>query len=186
MLRPTRFLTTIVTITGLALFVGCGTDDSTVTVDTPTPGATEEPAGEELPGEDVDPHDVPPTEEEIQAQKDKVATYDAAIAQIQEYRDTIRDETTAGLPAKAHRALDMLDYVLQWLPEIAQEDNVPLERLETVVENSQALRDLFNEVHANIDAGEEPDYGAVADQIDVAVDALAAIEGQSTESDSTN
>ncbi len=186
MLRPTRFLTTIVTITGLALFVGCGADDSTVTVDTPTPGAAEEPAGEELPGEDVDPHDVPPTEEEIQAQKDKVATYDAAIAQIQEYRDTIRDETTAGTPAVAHRPLDMLDYVLQSLPDIAEASNVPREQWETIGESSQALRDLFNQVHANIDAGEEPDYGAVAEQIDEAVDALAAIEGQAAEAESTN
>ena len=176
MLRLTRCLTTITFTTGLALLVGCGGDETdTGMPDTPTVG-TDEAGNGGTPDEHVDPHDVPPTDEEIQAQRDKVATYAAAIEQIQEYRDTIRDETTAGEPAKAHRSLDMLDYVLEWLPEIAQESNVPREQWETIGSNAQTLRDAFNQVHANIDAGEAPDYAAVADQIDAAVDALAAVE----------
>lgn len=189
MLRRTQFLTTIVTTTGLALFVGCGsgeTDAPAVTTDTSTTPTPEETDGEGMPEEHVDPHDVPPTDAEIQAVRDGVPTYDAAIAQIQAYRDTIRDETTAGTPAKAHRSLDMLDYVLQWLPGIAQENEVPREQWETIGENSQTLRDLFDQVHANIDDGEEPDYGAVADQIEAAVDALAAVEAVAAEPEPTN
>ena len=80
------------------------------------------------------------------------------------------------LPAHAHRALDKLDYVLGWLPEIAQNSNVPREQWQTVGEDSQKLRDLFNQVHANIDEGRDPDYASVAEEIDAAVERLAAIQ----------
>lgn len=186
-MRMYRLLTTLVTATGLALLAGCGgggSESTTGTADTTTAGAGDTSAGET--SAHVDPNDIPPTEAEIQALRDQLSTWDAAIAQIQEYRDTIRDETTAGTPAKAHRSLDMLDYVLQWLPEIAQSSNVPREQWETIGTNAQTLRDLFNQVHAHIDAGEDPDYGAVSDQIDEAVDALAAIEGQAAEPETTN
>lgn len=176
MLRFTRFLAITVTTAGLAMFVGCnGGGDDVTTTDTPPPAgeASDESA---TPDEHADPHDIPPTEEEIQTLRDKVSTYDAAVQQIQDYRDTIREETTAGEPAKAHRSLDMLDYVLQWLPEIAQDSNVPREQWETIGENAQTLRDLFNEVHARIDAGEDPDYAAVGDQVEQAIDELAAID----------
>lgn len=178
MLFPTRYLTTMITATGLALLVGCGgedTDTATTSTDTPTAAADDSTDGD-APDEHADPHDVPPTEAEIQALRDSVSSYDGAIAQIQEYRDTIRDETTAGEPAKAHRPLDMLDYVLQWLPEIAQESNVPREQWETIGTNAQTLRDAFNQVHANIDNGVAPDYAAVADQVDAAIEELAAVE----------
>jgi len=38
--------------------------------------------------------------------------------------DTIRDEIAAGRPAKAHRALDELDIVLNWLPGVARDGGV--------------------------------------------------------------
>ena len=65
--------------------------------------------------------------------------------------------------------------MLQWLPEIAQSNHVPKEHWQTVGENAQELRDLFNEVHANIDAGKAPDYTAVGGAVDQAIAELAAI-----------
>jgi len=127
--------------------------------------------------EHADPHDVPLTEAEVDQLRKETATWSAAVEHVQSYRDTIEKETTEGVPAHAHRSLDLLDYVLQWLPEIAQNSNVPKGDWQIIGENSEKLRDLFNKVHANIDDGKATGYETVAAEIDVAVVALAAING---------
>ena len=163
----------------LGFLVGCGqsqpTDDN----------ATANNQSNETPGEHADPNDVPPTEAEIDKLREDTASWTAAVEHIQKYRDTIKVETTGGTPAKAHRALDLLDSVLQWLPEIAQNSNVPKDDWQSIGESSQKLRDAFNVVHANIDDGKAPGYEAVAAEIDAAVEVLAAIKaGESSDTDS--
>lgn len=163
----------------LGFLVGCGQSQPT---DDP---ATANKQSNETPGEHADPNDIPPTEAEIDKLREETSSWTAAVEHIQKYRDTIKTETTGGTPAKAHRALDLLDYVLQWLPEIAQNSNVSKDDWQSVGENSQKLRDAFNAVHANIDDGITPDYEAVAAKIDTAVEVLAAIEaGESSDTDS--
>ena len=169
----------LLTVVCLGFSVGCGqpqpTDDN----------ATANNQSNETPGEHADPHDVPLTDAEIDKLREDTASWTAAVEHIQKYRDTIKTETTGGTPAKAHRALDLLDYVLQWLPEIAQNSNVPKDDWQAIGENSQTLRDGLNSVHFNIDAGKAPDYDSVAAEIDAAVEALAAIEaGESSDTDS--
>lgn len=127
-------------------------------------------------GDHADPHDIPLTDEEIEELKKDTSTWTAAIDRIEKYRNTIQTETTDGTPAKAHRSLDLLDYVLKWLPEIAQKNNVSKDHWETIGKNAQILRDSFDKVHANIDAGKAPDYESAADAIAKAVDALTAIK----------
>jgi hypothetical protein len=156
----------------LALALGCGGDKGRPASD--NEAAKQQPS--EGPDAAHDPHDIPLTEEEIAQLKQETASYPAAVQRIQQFRDTIRQETTGGTPATAHRALDNLDHVLGWLPEIAQNSNVPRAQWQTVGEDSQKLQDLFNQVHANIDEGRDPDYPAVADEIDAAVERLAAIK----------
>lgn len=154
----------------VGLLVGCGS---------PQPDADGPPrptAGDQASAEHADPHDVPLTEAEIDQLRQETSTWAAAIDHVESYRDTIRRETTGGEPAKAHRSLDLLDNLLQWLPQIAQANDIPKEHWQTIGENAQELRDLFNEVHANIDAGRAPDYAAVSQRIDTAVTALAAIQ----------
>ena len=81
--------------------------------------------------------------------------------------------------------MDLLEFVLQWLPEVAQNSNVPKDDWQSIGENSQKLREAFNVVHANIDDGKAPGYEAVAAEIDAAVEVLAAIEaGASSGTDS--
>ena len=72
---------------------------------------------------------------------------------------------------------DELDFVLDWLPEIAQDIDIPKEEWEEINTTSRELRDSFNKVHANIDEGKEPDYAAVDDEIDAAIERLDAIDG---------
>ncbi|MBB75219.1 MAG: hypothetical protein CMJ75_11985 [Planctomycetaceae bacterium] len=129
----------------------------------------------------VDPHDIPLTEGEIDQLRDETVMWAAALERIQEFAATIELETTSGAPAKAHRALDLVDYVLQWLPDIAQTSKVPKDHWQTIGENTQVLRDAFNVLHANIDAGKEPGYEAVAADIKVAIEALVAIKPAATE-----
>jgi hypothetical protein len=96
-------------------------------------------------------------------------TYAEALPQIKGYRDTIRTAIEAGTPGNAHRALDELDIVLNKLPTIAKGSGVPKEQWETINTTARELRDSFNQVHSAIDEKREPDYKAVAEQIDQAI-----------------
>jgi len=122
------------------------------------------------------------TEAEIEQLKQETATYTAAIEHLKSFRETIQTETTGGAPAKAHRSLDKADLVLEWLPEIAQNSNVPKESWESIGSNAQKVRDAFNKVHANIDAGTTPDYASVQSDVDAGMEALTAVTTVSTES----
>ena len=118
-----------------------------------------------------DPDDVAITEADVKRPTD----FADAVTRIKGYRDSIRDEIAAGRPTKAHRALDELDIVLNWLPEIARDGNVPKERWEAVNTTAQQIQELFNKVHSNIDARKDPDYASVSKDIDEAVGRLAEI-----------
>lgn len=188
-LSANRFAT-LAAILGITGFMGCGGDDTATDTTTTTPpvATPDGMATDGMPdnGEVVDPHDVPLTEEEIAQLKEDTAEYQAAVDHLKQYRDTIRDETSAGEPAKAHRALDNADWVLQWLPEVAQNSDVPRDQWQTVGENAQKIRDLFNQVHANIDEGKAAGYESVAADVDAAITELesaatAEADGASTE-----
>ena len=169
----TRFLAS----TFLLCFVSVGGCGPTQSGD---PGATGDQA-DVASAATADPHDIPLTDEEINQLRDATVMWAAALERIQEFAATIKLETTSGTPAKAHRALDLVDYVLQWLPDIAQTSKVPKDHWQAIGENTQALRDAFNVLHANIDAGKEPGYETVAAEIKVAVETLAAIKSVTTE-----
>lgn len=174
LMRLFPFQTILVALVTLGLLTGCGQSDSDTT-------AVGDQASENEPTEEAhDPHDVPLSEAEITKLKEETANYDDAVARIKEFQGTIQKETTGGEPAKAHRALDNLDVVLERLPEAAQESGVPKEKWQEVNETAQKLRDLFNQVHANIDAGKAPDYAAVADEIDQGISSLASIQPEET------
>jgi hypothetical protein len=156
----------------LVFLVGCGQSKSTDN------NGTANKQTNKTPGEHADPHDIPLTEDEIKKLHEDTASWAAAVEHIKKFRDTIKTETTGGTPAKAHRALDLLDHVLKRLTEIAQNSNVPTDDRNFIGESSGKLRDAFNSVHENIDAGKAPDYESVAAEIDEAVEALAAIKAE--------
>ena len=133
-----------------------------------------------IPDEHADPHDVPLTAAEIDKLQAETATWSDAVKHIQMYRDTIKTAASGAAPSKAHRPLDLLDNVLERLPEITQTSNVPKNDWQTIGESAETLRELFNRVHANIDDGKDPDYASVAAEIDAAVEALSAIQAGET------
>jgi hypothetical protein len=131
-------------------------------------GGAEEPAAH---GHDdhIDPHDVPITEEQKTELRDQTAKFADAVTTIKQFRNEIEQETAAGIPEnpfKAHQALDKADLVLDWLPEIARDSGVPKEHWEAVNTSANDVRMLFEQVHQNIDDKKDPDFAAVAGEID--------------------
>lgn len=167
-----RCFPTVALSASVAFIAGCGGSAPTTPPGQPPASATTSAAETAA---TPDPHDVPMTEAEIEQLRQETATYAAAIEHLRSFRDTIQTETTSGEPAKAHRSLDKADLVLEWLPEIAQNSNVPKEHWEQIVTNAQTVRDAFNTVHANIDAGTAPDYASVQGDVDAAMEALSSI-----------
>jgi hypothetical protein len=155
----------IVSLLATTMFAGCS--------------KTSEPASQtEAPGGNTavthDPDDIPLTDEEIETLKQGITGYADALSKIKSYRNIIRDAIAAGDPPKAHRSLDELDIVLEHMPTVARDNNIPKSQWETVNTSAQQVRDLFNKLHAQIDGGEKVDYEAVADDID---SSLARLEG---------
>lgn len=128
-----------------------------------------------------DPDDIPIKEADVTKPKD----FADAVSRIETYRNTIRDEIAAGRPTKAHRGLDELDYVLKWLPGIAQESGIAKDLADKVGISAKAIQDAFNQVHSRIDDRKEPDYASVSASIDSSIEELkkiaAAPKGSETE-----
>jgi hypothetical protein len=158
-----RSLISTIIATVLLCLAGCG-------------GPTEEPKDQAAePAQAAapahDPDDVPITEADVKLP----ANYADAIPQIKGYRETTRAAIEAGTPSKAHRSLDEIDIVLDKLPSIAKDSGIPIERWEAINLAAKDLRNLFNQVHSAIDEKREPDYKAVAEPIDQAIDKLEQV-----------
>jgi len=146
--------------------------------------AAEQPAGDggEEPAaageDDYNPHDVPITEEQKAELREQAAQFPDAVAKIKEFRNEIEKETAAGIPKNpytVHQALDKADLLLQWLPEITRNSGVAKEHWEAVNTSANDLRTLFEQVHQNIDNKKNPDFAAVAGQIDEEIAGLEEI-----------
>ena len=164
-MKKELFTLASLSVVGLIFSVGCGSQNEPAAESDP-------PAGAAAPAHD--PDDIPLTEQQKESLRQGVRSYGEALGKIKSYRDTIRDAVAAGNPAKAHRPLDELDVVLEHLPTVARNHNVPRAEWETVNTSAQLLRDSFNKVHAQIDAGEKPDYQAVSGDVDAAIGRLEA------------
>lgn len=168
--RFTHALFLPLTIASLAVLAGCNQP-------------VEEPTGDDetplVQGEDhFDPHDVPITEDQKTELREQAAEFANAVTMIKQFRDEIQQETAGGIPEnpfKAHQALDKADLVLQWLSEIARDSGVAKEHWETVNTSANDLRTLFEQVHQNIDDKQDPDFAAVAGEIDQKLAALEEI-----------
>jgi hypothetical protein len=135
------------------------------------------PAAPTAAGE-YDPHDKPLTEEQKTQLRQSTAQFARAVDVIQELRNTTETETKNGIPAnpyEVHQALDKVDLVLQWLPEIARDSGVPKDRWEEVNTTASDLRTSFEKVHQNIDNKQDPNFASVANEIDQKIARLKEI-----------
>jgi hypothetical protein len=127
---------------------------------------------------EVDPHDVPLTEKQKQQMREETAKFAGAVAKVKQLRDAVEQETKDGLPEnpfEVHQALDRVDLVVQWLPEIARDSGVPKEHWKTVNMAANELRELFEQVHQNIDDKADPDFASLKQRIDAKLTELEAI-----------
>lgn len=157
---------------GIAFLAGCGqsNQEPSATVDG-TPAAE---AGDE----EYHPHDVPITEEQKQQLREDTAHFPKAVDIIQEFRDVTERETKDGIPEnphEVHQSLDKVDLVLQWLPGIARNSEVPEENWKQINMAANDLRNSFEEVHQNIDNKQDPDFASVAGEIDQQIARLKEI-----------
>lgn len=109
-------------------------------------------------------HDTPITKADVKMP----ASFGELVVRIEQYRDQIKAAIEVGKPATGHRALDELDIVLAETMSLAQE-SVPEDKLGTVNEARQSIRNAFLEIHQSIDANEKPDYAAKEQAIDAAI-----------------
>ena len=117
-------------------------------------------------------HDI--TEADVQMP----VNYAEAVSRIKQYRDAIREAAGSQTPTAARRSLDEVDIVLRKLAAIARDSGVPAENLETVNLSARELRDLFNKVHAEIDAKRPANFDAVSTPMDQAIGRLEAVVPQ--------
>ena len=121
--------------------------------------------------EEFDPHDVVITEDDVE----RPADFKDALARIKKYRTDIETAAGGDTPGLAHRPLDELDYVLQWLPTIAKNSEVPKEHWKTINTAAGELRELFEKVHLNIDNKVDPDFASVQEPIDAKICELETV-----------
>ena len=171
MIRFSVSMVLCVSMAFLAVLVGCGPQ-------------SQNPAGEGQVADggggqdDYNPHDVPITEEQKAQLRQEASQLADAVAKVKEFRNAVEEETKNGIPEnpyKAHQGLDRVDLVLQWLPEIARESDVPKEHWETINTTANELRELFEKVHLNIDNKQEPDFAGVAAEVDLKIAELEAL-----------
>jgi hypothetical protein len=163
-------------VVSIGLYIGCKQQQPANhnSSEAPENGAT-------VPKKEYNPHDAPITEEQkAQLQADTKVLRDA-VAKIKELRIATEEETKAGIPEnpyQVHQALDKADLVLQWLPQIGRDSGAPKEYWEELNTTANDLRTLFEKVHQNIDEQKNPNFAAVAAEIDQKIARLEAI-GQS-------
>lgn len=159
-------------LVSLILMAGC--NQSGTQPSSPSTDSAVDQAGEG----DYDPHDAPLTEEQKLQLREQADQFPKAVEMIKEFRTTTEEETKNGIPENpfnVHQALDRVDLILQWLPEIARDSDVPKEHWEEVTTTANDLRTLFEKVHQNIDNQQEPDFASVAGEIDEKIVRLAEI-----------
>ena len=128
--------------------------------------------------EAVDPHDVPITDEQKEQMRQDTAKFADAVDVVTKLSDAVETETKDGIPAnpfEAHQALDKLDIVTQWLPEIAKNSGVPKEDWATVTTAANNLREAFDTIHLNIDGKKDPDFAGQKQVIDDSIAQLKSV-----------
>lgn len=111
-----------------------------------------------------DPHDVAITKADVKMP----STFKELVTCVEEYNGQIKAAIESGKPETGHRALDELDYVLADTMALAQK-SVAEDRLGSVNEERQAIRNAFLEIHQSIDAKETPDYASKEPAIQAAI-----------------
>jgi hypothetical protein len=113
-------------------------------------------------------------------------SYTAALAQIKHARDEVKAAFDAGTPTECDDALHEVAKVLDVLPEVAAETDLPKEDWQVVNDQSQHLFDQFMKIHDGFhgDGKQGASFDSVAEEINKAIETLeskVAATGEKTD-----
>ncbi|MEN0112041.1 MAG: hypothetical protein AAF805_15075 [Planctomycetota bacterium] len=156
-MKALRFLPTVCAAMLAAALIGCGAADSAV-------NAT---AGDDHGHDhDHDHHD---------HHSDRPASLHAAVAQLTAMRDDIRDAIVDGEPDDAHGPLHEIGALLEAIPDIAAETDLPKEEWDAVNVAHEELFDAFGVIDKAFhtkDGDKKAAYDEVAERLDEAIEAI--------------
>ena len=115
-------------------------------------------------------------------------SYVAALDQIKHARDEIKAAFDAGTPNECDNALHEVAEVLEALPEVAAETDLPKEDWQVVKDQSRHLFDQFMRIHDGFhgeSSSEGTSFDSVADEINTSIETLEskiAATGEKVES----
>ena len=101
-------------------------------------------------------------------------SYVAALNQIKHARDEVKAAFDAGTPKECDDALHILAEVLDVLPEVAAETDLPKEDWQIVKDQSKHLFDQFMKIHDGFhgSGAEGASFDSVAEEINKAIETL--------------
>jgi hypothetical protein len=105
---------------------------------------------------------------------DHPETYAAAVTQIKQYRDQIRDAFAAGTPEQCDEALHHAAHVLEHVPDLAIADLKEVD-VAAVKSASVELTELLAKIHEGFHGNQpEATFEELSDKINAAIAALEA------------
>lgn len=101
-------------------------------------------------------------------------SYNAALTQIKHARDEVKAAFDAGTPNACDDALHEVSEVLDVLPEVAAETDLPKEDWQVVKDQSKILFEQFTKIHDGFHGGDKQgaSFDSVADEINKAIEVL--------------
>lgn len=106
------------------------------------------------------------------------ASFTAAVAQLGEIRDEVRSAMEGGSPDDAHHPLHEVGELLQILPEVAADTDLPRDKWDEAKAETDKLFDAFGVIDAafhKADGDKPAAYAQVAETIDASIANLQAL-----------
>ena len=104
-------------------------------------------------------------------------TFQQAVEELVQQRNTIRDGFASGNVDAAHGPLHEVGHTLELLVKLAEKKGIQGSDLETVKQSTETLFDAFDNVDKTLHGGEGSTYEDEAETIDKALGSIAAIAG---------
>lgn len=114
------------------------------------------------------------SEADMKAAAEKLASYDAAMHEIDALREQIEHLIERGNLTDVHPPAQHISIIAKRLPELAKKSNIPQENWKDINTQSRDLANLFDEIDEAADAGKKPETEAALAKMVKLIDGLKA------------